>query len=30
MYTFIYYLYKVDKFRNRGKEGVGDMDKEMN
>jgi CRISPR-associated protein Csh1 len=28
-YTFIYYLYKVDKFRNRGKEGVGDMDKEI-
>jgi CRISPR-associated protein Csh1 len=24
-YTFIYYLYKLDKFRNKGKEGVEDM-----
>lgn len=24
-YTFIYYLYKINKFRNKGKEGVEDM-----
>ena len=28
-YTFIYYLYKLDKFKNKGIEGVEDMTFEM-
>ncbi len=27
-YTFIYYLYKLRKFRNKGKEGVEDMERD--
>ncbi|MEG0307885.1 MAG: TIGR02556 family CRISPR-associated protein [Clostridium sp.] len=27
-YTFIYYLYKLDKFKNKGREGVEDMVRE--
>lgn len=28
-YTFIYYLYRLGKFKNRGKEGVKDMEREI-
>lgn len=28
-YTFLYYLYKIGKFKNKGKEGVKDMDREI-
>ncbi len=28
-YTFLYYLYKIEKFKNKGEEGVEDMDREV-